>query len=440
MSNQIEAIALNLLEKAKSAGASAAEVSVANTEGFSVNVRKGEVDTVEFNRDKGLTLTLYHGQRQGVVSTSDLSPHALEQCLQKAWYIAQHTDEDPASGLAPADRMAQHAIELDLYHPWAITPEEVIPQLKDAEALAMSSDPRISNSEGVSFDTHQSFSVYANSHGFCGHRQSTSHSFSCVLLASDEKGNMQRDYDYTRSREATALEDFSTVAKRAAMYTTNRLGARIISTAKLPVIFHNRIATQLWSELLAAISGGNLYRDASFLKNKAGQAILNPCVTIIEDPHVLRGFGSCYFDGEGVATSKRHLVQQGILQGYLLSSYSARRLGLATTGNAGGAHNILVQSTGEDETALFRKMGKGLLINDLMGMGINLVTGDFSQGASGYWIENGEIQFPVEGITIAGNLSDMFMNITAIGNDVNQRSAIQSGSILISEMMVAGKD
>lgn len=440
MSNQTESIALALLEKAKQKGASGAEISISRTEGFNVNVRKGEVDTVEFNRDKGLTLTLYCGQRQGVVSSSDFSESALAHCVDKAWYIAQHTDEDPATGLAPKDRMALNAVDLDLCHPWQIRPAEAIPLLQEAEAAAIASDARISNSEGVNLNTHQSHYVYANSHGFCGALNSTSHSFSCVLLASDKNGAMQRDYEYTHSRDAATLDNFEEVALRAADYTVQRLGAKTISTGKMPIILSQRMVAQFWGELLSAINGSNLYRDASFLKGKVGQKILNERVNIVEDPLVPRGWASSYFDREGVATQKRNLVEAGVLQGYILNSYSARKLGLETTGNAGGAHNILVQSTGEDEVTLLQKMDTGLLVTEVMGMGINLVTGDYSQGASGFWVEKGAIQYPVEGVTIAGNLKDMFAEVIAIGTDVNRRSYIQSGSVLIGEMMVAGKD
>ena len=440
MRDDIESTILALLNKAKQKGASAAEANASFSEGFTVSVRKGEVDTVEFNRDKGLTLTVYCGQRQGVVSSSDLSETALNQCLDKAWAIAQYTDEDPAAGLAPKERMAEKAIELDLYHPWQITPEEAIPLLKEAEAVAIASDKRISNSEGVNLNTHQSDYVYANSHGFCGTVRSTSHSFSCVLLASDKSGAMQRDYEYTHSRDAKTLDDFGQVAKRAAEYTVQRLGAQSISTGKIPVIFSQRMVSGLWGELLAAISGGNLYRDSSFLKGTIGKSILNKCVTLVENPHIKRGWASSYFDKEGVATQKRDLVKAGVLQGYILNSYSARRLGLETTGNAGGPHNILVHSTGEDQQALLQKMDRGLLVTEVMGMGVNLVTGDYSQGASGFWVEHGKIQYPVEGVTIAGNLKDMFANIVAIGNDVNDRGYIESGSVLVAEMMVAGKD
>lgn len=440
MRDHIESTILALLNKAKQKGASAAEASASFSEGFNVSVRKGEVDTVEFNRDKGLTLTVYCGQRQGVVSSSDLSEAALDHCLNKAWTIAQYTDEDLYAGLATKERMAQKEIELDLYHPWEITPEEAIPLLKEAEAVAIASDSRISNSEGVSLNTHQSDYVYANSHGFCGTVRSTSYSFSCVLLATDKNGTMQRDYDYTHSRDRKTLDDFSSVAKRAAEYTVQRLGAQSIPTGKMPIIFSQRMVAGLWGELLAAISGGNLYRDASFLKGTVGKAILNECVSIVEDPHIKRAWASSYFDKEGVATQKRDLVTAGVLRGYILNSYSARRLGLETTGNAGGPHNILVQSTGEDEQTLLQKMSKGLLVTEVMGMGVNLVTGDYSQGASGFWVEQGKIQHAVEGITIAGNLKDMFTNIIAIGSDVNKRSYIESGSVLIAEMMVAGKD
>ncbi len=440
MSTQIEAMILRLLEKAKQKGATSAEISASMSYGFMVTVRKGEVDTVEFNRDKGLSMTLYAGQRQGMVSSSDFSETSLEHCLDKAWYIAQHTDEDPAAGLAPKNRMASEIKDLDLYHPWQIKPEEAIPLLQEAENSAIVSDPRIHNSEGVNLNTHQSHYVYANSHGFCGSLNSTSHSFSCSLLAQDKNGAMQRDYDYINSRNANGLEDFKKVALRAAKYAVQRLGAKTISTGKMPVLLSQRMVSQFWGELLSAISGGNLYRDASFLKGKVGERVLNACVTIVEDPTLPGAWASSYFDREGVATQKRELVKAGVLQGYILNHYSACRLGLETTGNAGGAHNILVQSTGEDEQALFQKMNTGLLVTEVMGMGVNLVTGDYSQGASGFWIENGLIQHPVEGVTIAGNLKDMFSQIVAIGTDVNMRSYIQSGSVLISEMMVAGKD
>ncbi len=438
--DDLEAAVASLLHKAKEKGATQAAVSASLSRGFSVDLRKGAVDNLEFNRDKGITFLVYSGQRQGVATSSDLSAAALDRCVEKAWYIAKHTDEDPFAGLAPADRMASQMPDLDLYHPWDITPEQAIVLLQEAEAAGMQSDPRIQNSEGVSLNTHAAIGVYGNSHGFLGHTQQTSHSFSCVLLAAEADGKMQRDYDYTCSRRADELENFSLIAKNAAQYAVQRLGSRAIPTGKMPILLSERIAGQIWGKLVAAISGSNLYRDASFLKNSVGQKILNVCVNITENPSIPGGWGSCSFDNEGVTAVKRELVQQGVLNGYLLNSYSARHLGLESTGNAGGAHNLLVHSTGESASELLQKMDRGLLVTELMGMGVNLVTGDFSQGASGFFVEQGQVQYPVEGVTIAGNLKDMFAHIIAIGSDVNRRSYIQSGSILISEMTVAGSD
>lgn len=428
-----------ILQMAKKKGATQVEASISHSIGFSVTVRMDEVETIEHNRNKSLGVNVYFDQRQGSASSSDFSLTALENTVEAACHIARFTTEDPFSGLPEAELLQKSPPNLDLYHPWSIDPKNAIELSKDCEKIALAFDKRITLSEGVTLATHQDLYLYANSNNFIGSYPSSRHSISCSLVAKDKKG-MQRNGSYTVSRDPYQLYPTEKLAKKSAKATLNRLDAQRLNTCKAPVIFHAEIASSLIGNFLSAISGGNLYRKASFLINQLGQPIFSNNITIHEQPHLLKGLGSAPFDDEGVITRDRTLVSSGILQGYLLSSYSARKLGMQTTGNAGGAHNIVLQTSQFNLEGLIKQMDKGLLVTELMGQGVNLVTGDYSRGAAGFWIEHGKIQYPVEEITIAGNLRDMFKHIVAVGNDVDYRSSILTGSILVENMMIAGLD
>jgi len=431
-------LANHILKTAQAEGASQAEVGINSDHGFSVNVRLGEVETVEYNRDKGVGITVYFGNRKGSASTADTHPEAIKNTVIAACNIARLTSEDPCSGLADVALMAYNYPELDLYHPWSLTPEQAIQISKECEDHARSLDNRIVNSEGAGISTHQGIHVYANTNGFNGAYAFSRHSLSCTLVAQDHNG-MQRDGSYTIACEAADLESPTSVAKQTAERTVNRLNARRLKTCQTPVIFAAEIASGLIRNFLGAISGGNLYRKASFLLEQLGKPVFANHVNIFERPHLPKKLGSSPFDSEGVKTHDRDLVIDGILQGYLLSSYSARKLGMQTTGNAGGAHNILINTSDYDLAELMKQMHRGLLITELLGQGINLVTGDYSRGAFGYWVENGEIQYPVEEITIAGNLRQMFQDLVMVGNDIDHRHSILTGSILLKNMMIAGE-
>jgi PmbA protein len=433
----LEAMAGEALARAARAGASQAEVGASLATGLSVTVRKGEVETLEHQRDRGFSVTVYFGHRKGSASSSDLAPGAIAETLDKACTIARYTAEDECSGLPDPEDMAREIPDLDLDHPWAIDPDEAVTLARDCEAAGLAADARISNSEGGTLSTHRSLRVYANSHGFRGGYASTSHSLSCALIggAGDE---MQRDYWYTLARRADELESPAAVGRRAAERTVRRLGARRVATRSVPVIFVAELARGLLGHLVSAVKGAAQYRKASFLLGAAGQQVLPEWFGIEERPHLPRGPGSAPFDAEGVATRDRSLVAGGVLQGYVLSSYSARRLGLRTTGNAGGIHNLLVSAGSEDLAGLIRQMGRGLVATELMGHGVNGVTGDYSRGASGFWVEGGEIVHPVQEVTIAGNLKDIYLDIQAAGADVDRRGVIQTGSLLIGRMTVAG--
>lgn len=425
------------LAHAKALGASACDVEVTEGFGQSVSVRLGEVETIEYNRDKGVGVTVYFGQQKGHASTSDFSPQALRDAVAAAASIARYTAADDCAGLADPTRLAQNPPDLDLYHPWALSVEDAIEQARRCEEAARAVDTRISNSEGASVSTQSSHYIYANSNGFCDGYASSRHSISCSVIAESAAG-MQRDYWYSVARRAVDLESAELVGQIAGNRTVRRLDARKIATGQVPVLFDASLAAGLIGHFTSAISGGNLYRKSSFLLDSLGQQVFSPLVQIAERPHILRALGSSAFDAEGVATEDRELVQNGVVNGYLLGSYSARKLGMQSTGNAGGSHNLLVASTGEDFAALLQKMGTGLLLTELLGHGVNPVTGDYSRGAAGFWVENGVIQYPVEEITIAGNLRDMFKGIVAVGNDVLIRGGKQCGSILIDNMTVAG--
>lgn len=427
----------DVLHLARQLGATQAEANASFGTGFSVNVRLREVETLRHQRDQGLGVTVWLGHRKGSASSSDLRPEALEESVRKACALARYAAEDPASGLADADRLAKILPSLSLHHPWAIEPASAIELATACEVAALELDTRVTNSEGASVSTSEGLRVYGNSHGFLGGYPESDHSISCSVVAT-QNGAMETDYEYAVARDGRDLPDGAEVGREAARRTVERLGATKLSTRNAPVLFPARVARGLISHLLGAISGGALYRKSSFLVDALGRSVFAPLVTIDEQPHLLKGLASAPFDDEGVATRERRLVDGGVLGGYLLGSYYARKLGMQSTGNSGGAHNLLVHSTGESYAELLRTMGKGLLITDLMGSGVNPVTGDYSRGASGFWVENGQIQYPVTEITIAGNLKDMYQRILGIGTDVDRRGGILTGSVLVEEMTIAG--
>ena len=433
MQEQVEQI----IAEARRQGASACEVAVSLEQGLSTTVRQREVETVEFNRDQGFGITLYVGQRKGSASTSASGAEAIRETVAAALAIAEHASEDAFSGLAEAGLMAREMADLDLYHPWNLTPEQSVELALECEAAAFAADSRISNADGTSLSTHRGCRVYGNSHGFVGSYASTRHSLSCVMIA-EQDGQMQRDYWYDVNRQGTALASAASIGQRAAQRTVSRLGARPVPTCEVPVLFSAELAGGLFGHFLAAISGGNLYRKSSFLEGSLGQQLFPQWLSLNEHPHIPRGLASAAFDGDGLATYAKPFVEDGVIVSYVLGTYSGRKLGMPSTANAGGVHNLLVTHGAEDQRALLRRMGRGLLVTELMGQGLNLVTGDYSRGAAGFWVENGEIQYPVQEVTIAGNLREMFRQIVAVGNDLELRSNIRSGSVLLERMMVAG--
>lgn len=425
------------LEQAQKLGASAAEVGLSHSKGLSVSVRQREVETLEHNNDTGLGITVYFGQSKASSSTTDLSHAAIHEAVQAACNIARHTQADEAAGLADSRLMASDFPDLSLYHPWDLSVDAAIEMATQCEAAGLDADKRISNSEGATVSSHTGKRVYANSHGFLGVTNSSRHSISASLIARDERG-MQRDYWYDVARDAADLKPAESVGLKAAQRTLARLGAGEVKTGNYPVLFAAEVAPSLFGQLVAAIRGGALYRNASFLVDKKGEQIFPEYMHIHEQPHLPKAMGSAAFDAEGVATQNRDIIRDGVLQGYVLDSYSARRLGLSTTANAGGVHNLTVDSTTEDGfEALVKRMDKGIIVTETMGMGVNIVNGDYSQGAAGFWVENGEIQYPVDEFTIASNLSDMFMGLSAVGSDVDLRGNIRCGSVLLPSMMIA---
>ncbi|PPD13072.1 metalloprotease PmbA [Methylophilus sp.] len=434
--DQLQQIAQDIIQLTRKAGASSAETEISFGTGQNVSVRQGETENIEYNRDKGCSVTVYFGQRKGYASTSDLSPQALKDTVEAACNIAKYTAEDAFCGLADAELMAKDFPDLSLHHPWHIDVDTALSLAKRCEAAALAADPRISNSEGASIYSQSGAFAYANSHGFTGGYPSSRHSISCSVIA-EANGLMQRDYWYSSARDALDLDTPEQVGQIAGSRTVRRLGARPIKTGQYPVIFEAPLASGLISTLISAISGGNLYRKSSFLLDSLGQQIASPLLQIDEDPFLLKGAASSPFDNEGVACRPRTLVENGVLQGYLLGSYSARKLGMQSTGNAGGAHNILVRSTGHSLEDLLQTMGTGLLVTELLGHGMNMVTGDYSRGAAGYWVENGEIMHPVEEITIASNMKEILKGIVAIGKDHIPHSSRLTGSILVNRMTVA---
>jgi PmbA protein len=434
----LETLAARVLDLARDSGASACEVDVSEGLGQSVSVRLEQVETIEYNQDKGIGVTVYFGQKKGHASTSDFSDPALADTVAAAVNIARYTAPDECSGLAEAGLLAHDIPDLDLYHPWDLSVEDAIALACRCERAARGVDERIRNSEGATVSAQASQFVYGNSNGFLGGFASSRHSVSAAVVAEDGAA-MQRDYWYSAARHPDDLLDAETVGRIAGERTVRRLGGRRLKTGRYPVIFEANVAASLIGHLVSAISGGSLYRQSSFLLDSLGKTVFSPVVTIDEDPFLARGLASSAFDNEGVATSARRLVDAGVLNGYMLGSYSARKLGMKTTGNAGGAHNLIVNPTGQTLAEMLAQMGSGLLVTEVMGQGVNTVTGDYSRGAAGFWVENGVIAYPVEEITIAGHLNEMFKGIVAIGNDTQVRGATHIGSVWVDAMMVAGE-
>jgi len=436
---ELKSIVSDALERARALGATQAEADVSLQKGLTTTVRLGEVETVEYQRDRGLGLTVYFGKRKGSASTADLSSQSVGEIVAKACDIARYTAEDDCAGLADPDELARDIPDLDLDHPWDLSPEEAVECARACEAAGRSVDARITNSEGASVGSHRGVRVYGNSLGFLAGYPSTSHSVSCALLA-QAGDDMQRDYWYAAARDARDLESAASIGRKAGLRAVARLGARKIATQKSRVLFAPEVARGLIGHFLGAVRGSSQYRKSSFLLDAVGQQIFPSFLELRERPHIRKALGSSPFDGEGVATRDRDLVRDGVLQGYTLGSYSARKLGLKTTGNAGGTHNLLVESKsgGVEIGTLMRDLGTGLLVTELMGQGVNGVTGDYSRGASGFWIENGVSAYPVHEITIAGNLKEIYRNIAAIGSDVDLRGGVRVGSILVAQMTIAG--
>jgi PmbA protein len=438
LATEFQAMAEHLLEAAKAKGATAAELDIEKGTGLSVEVRMGQVDKLQYHRDQGINLTVYFGHRKGFASSGDFSPQALADTLDAACRIARYTSEDDFNGLADADQMATEFPKLDLYHPWELGADQAIEMALQAESVAREHDKRIVNSEGAGVDSYAGMSLYANTHDFMGIRHSTRHSLSCSVVAQDGD-SMQRDYWYSVSRVPSLLESADTVGAEAAQRTVRRLNARSLSTREAPVLFVPQVARGLVGHLIGAISGSSQYRKASFLLNAVGQQVFPDFVHLREDPFIRQALGSRSYDSEGVATRARDIVRDGVIQEYFLGSYSARKLGLKTTGSASGSSNLLLADTGMSFVDLLQQMGTGLMVTELIGSGVNGITGDYSRGAVGYWVENGMIVHPVEEVTIAGNLKDMFKGIVGIGDDVDEKGGIRTGSILIDKMTIAGQ-
>ncbi|MBT6539263.1 MAG: metalloprotease PmbA [Francisellaceae bacterium] len=438
---ELKNLVSDVIIAAKKAGADDVEVGVGCTKGISVEVRLGEIETIEHHQDKGISLITYIGKKKGGVSINDFSRTALKESIDAALNIAKYAEVDEYAGIAESDLLATQVQDLDLFHPNEFSPLEAIELAKLAEDSAMSFDPRITNSDGASYSNSLKYKVYGNSNGFVGGYPSTSYYLSTVAIAKDENGTMERDYDYTVSREFDNLANAEDVGKNAARHTLSRLGSKKISTTKLPVIFSAKCATGLVGHFLSAISGGAIYRKSSFLLDKIKSEIFPEFINVFERPHILKGLGSSPFDSDGLPTMDQSFIESGILQKYILSVYSARRLNMKPTANSGGVHNL--SFSGDDKHTMSKKdliqsMDKGIIVTELMGQGINIVTGDYSRGATGFYVENGEIQYPVSEITIAGNLMSMFKQVSLLGNDLETRGNIAVGSILLDEMMIAG--
>ncbi|NDV90347.1 metalloprotease PmbA [Alteromonas sp. 345S023] len=433
----IQNIVDDVLKLAQKKGATQAEASMSKVQGIAVSSRMQEVENVEFTNDGGLGISVYVGKRKGSASTADLSKVALTLAVEKAVDIARYTSEDPCTGLADADLMATEFPDLDLYHPQALDTEQAIKTAIEAETAAMEYDERITNSDGASYNANLGMRVYGNTHGINAGYPSSRYSLSCMVIGS-QSDDMQRDYAYTVNRNAALLNSAKAVGEEAARATVERLGARKINTANVPIILHKDIASSLFGHYVGAISGGSLYRRSSFLLDSLGKQVFPEWLNIEERPFIKNGLASSSFDNEGVATQDMTIVDSGKLATYLYTTYSARKLNTQSNGHAGGIHNWLVGDTGHSDADLLKEMGTGLLVTELMGQGVNIVTGDYSRGAAGFWVENGQIQYPVHEVTIAGNLRDMFAGIAAIGSEQDQRGSVQTGSILIDKMKIAG--
>ncbi len=434
--NTMSDLIQGILTQAKNLGATAAEVGVSKQIGLSANVRNDDVETIEFNRDCGFGITVFINHRKGNASISDTSPDAITSAVEAAVSIAKQTSEDPWSGLVNADLLAKDIKDLQLDHPMGITPQKAIEHALNSEQAMLKTDSRV-KSDGATFASHRGIRMYGNSHGFLAGYPTSRHAISSVAIAKDKDG-MQRDYYYSVARNANKLLSDKFVGTQAAQRSIARLGARTITTGEVPVLFNPEMAADFFGHFQKAIKGGSLYRKSSFLLDTLGKKLFPSSVNIEEKPSIPEALGSAPFDAEGVATRDQFFIREGILENYILSSYSARRLDMQTTANAGGTHNLTVSNTGQDFQQLLSEMQKGLLVTEVMGQGVNIVTGDYSRGASGFWVENGKILFPVEEITIAGNLRNMMANIIAIGNDYDTRLSTQTGSVLFESMTVAG--
>lgn len=430
-------IVAQMLDEAKKQGATSAEADISYSNGFTVSARQGDVESVEYNKDKSLSISVYFGKRTGCATLSDIEPEAIKSAVKAACNIARFTDEDEYSGLPEKELLAFNYPELEMSFPWDITVDDAIKLACECENRALSKDKRIIHSEGVTLSTNQGWHAYGNSLGFIGAFPSTRHDMSCVLVG--KNGNeMQRDHDYTVAVDPLDLKSIYQLADDAVHRTVRRLGARRIPTQRVPVIFIAEEARHFLGHFISAIQGSSLYRKSSFLLDHLGKKIFPSHIRIEEKPHLAKELGTVPFDDDGVATRENVFIDNGILNSYALSVYSARKLGMKTTGNAGGVHNLYITTASNDLAGLMKKMGKGLVVTELLGHGINMVTGDYSRGMAGFWVEDGVIQFPVEEVTIAGNLKDLYLNLVEVGNDVDHRGNIKTGSILLEEMMVAG--
>lgn len=433
---QMETLAQMALDAAKASGASAAETSISTGVGLDVGVRLGEVETLEHQRDRGMEITVYRGHRKGSSSTSDFSQEAIKAAAAKACAIAKHGSQDPCAGLADAELMAKNTPDLDLYHPWQLEVDEAIELALRCEQAGRDSNPVISNSEGATCGTYAGEGVYANTHGLLDYRRGTQHGLSCTLVAGEADG-MQRDYWFSNSRVAQDLDSPESVGLTAAQRATQRLNPKPMKTGSYPVMFNPLMARGLLQSFISAISGGSVYRRATFLLDKVGEQIFPDFVNMSEFPLIPRAMGSAAIDAEGVARQERAWIEKGVLQGYVLSSYSARQLGTETTGNAGGVRNFSIEPGEKNFEQMLQTLDTGVLVTEMMGGGGNIMTGDYSRGASGFWVENGEIRHPVEEFTVAGNLAEMFMDIAEVGNDVYLPTSIRTGSLLLNKMTVA---
>ena len=434
---EIQSKVADTLKLALKKGATQAEASMSKVEGISVSSRLREVENIEFTNDGGLGISVYVGKHKGSASTADLSMEALALAVEKAVDIAKYTSEDPCTGLADAELIATEFPDLDLYHPVPLDPQKAIKTAVAAESAALDYDPRITNSDGASYNANMGMRVYGNTHGINAGYTSSRYSLSCMVIASDND-DMQRDYAYTVSRDASQLDSAEAVGLEAAQCTVARLGAQKIKTATVPVLIDKQLASSLFGHYVGAISGGSLYRRSSFLLDKLGSQVFPEWLNIVERPHLKGGLASSNFDHEGVATKDMTIVDSGKLSTYLYTSYSARKLNTVTNGHAGGIHNWIVSDSGQSDAELLKTMGTGLYVTEMMGQGVNIVTGDYSRGAAGFWVENGVIQYPVHEVTIAGTLQEMFANIVAIGAERDARGSVSTGAVLLEKMKIAG--